>query len=128
MWTYRNPVEIRFGAGRLADLPALLGGRSYGLVTYGDAPFRDLSSRLAAEAGDPLIVIDDVAPNPDVELLSVQAGRFRALPREPAVIVALGGGSVIDSAKVFAAARGDFDPVLSSCARRQEARRSPRSP
>ena len=112
MWNYWNPVEIRFGAGGFAELPAVLDGRSYGLVTYRDALFRNLASRLAAEAGDPLIIVDDVAPNPDVKLLSAQAARFRALPEEPALIVALGGGSVIDSAKVFAAARGDFGPVL----------------
>ncbi len=34
------------------------------------------------------------------------------MPVKPAVIVALGGGSVIDSAKVFAAARGDFATVM----------------
>lgn len=112
MWTYRNPVEILFGLSRFASLPDLLAGRSYALVTYGEAYFRDLGARLADGAGKPLLVIDDVAPNPDVRLLAEQSARFRELPAEPEVIVALGGGSVIDSAKVFAAARGDFDQVL----------------
>lgn len=112
MWTYRNPVEIRFGSGNFAALPELIAGRSYALVTYGEQYFAELAERLAAGAGRPVLVIDDVAPNPDVELLSRQAARFRELPALPEVIVALGGGSVIDSAKVFAAARGDFDRVL----------------
>ena len=112
MWTYRNPVEILFGTGRFASLPGLLAGRSYALVTYGEPYFRDLGERLADGAGKPCLVIDDVAPNPDVRLLAEQSARFRDLPSEPDVVVAIGGGSVIDSAKVFAAARGDFAQVL----------------
>lgn len=112
MWTYRNPVDVRFGLGRFAELPELLGGRSWALVTYGEPQFCELREKLARVAGKPLLVIDDVAPNPDVHLLSLQSERFRALPAQPEVIVAVGGGSVIDSAKVFAAARGDFRRVL----------------
>ena len=33
MWRYHNPVEIGFGVGALARLPALLAGWSYALVT-----------------------------------------------------------------------------------------------
>ncbi|WP_180490182.1 iron-containing alcohol dehydrogenase, partial [Escherichia fergusonii] len=40
-----------------------------------------------------------------------QTKRFAQLQLQPEVIVALGGGSVIDSAKVFAAASGDFGKV-----------------
>ena len=52
-----------------------------------------------------------MAPNPDYRLLAEQTGRFAKLQHQPDVIVALGGGSVIDSAKVFAAAGGDFGKV-----------------
>ncbi len=52
-----------------------------------------------------------MAPNPDYRLLAEQTGRFAKLERQPEVIVALGGGSVIDSAKVFAAAGGDFGKI-----------------
>jgi alcohol dehydrogenase class IV len=77
-------------------------------VTYGDAYFRDLSADLEVKAGAPVLTVDDIAPNPDIALLQAQTARFADLKKQPAVIVALGGGSVIDSAKVFAAARGDF--------------------
>lgn len=108
MWSYRNPVDVRFGRGSFASVANLLAGRSYALVTYPDSYFRQLSAELEASAGRPLIVIDDIAPNPDIQLLKEQTARFADLGRKPDVIVALGGGSVIDSAKVFAAAPGDF--------------------
>lgn len=112
MWSYRNPVEIQFGPGAFASLADILDGRSYGLVTYGEDHFRSLAGQLAEAAGPALIRIEDVAPNPDVARLGAQSARFGALAAQPQVIVALGGGSVIDSAKVFAAAPGDFGRVL----------------
>ena len=111
MWVYRNPVTIVFGAGSLAELPRLLAGRRHALVTYPDAMFESLRERLATLGAAPVMVIDDVAPNPDTILLAAQAERFaRAVPA-PEVIVALGGGSVIDTAKVLAVAGGDFAAV-----------------
>lgn len=111
MWSYRNPVDVRFGQGSFATLAGAIAGRRYALVTYPDTFFQTLSGQLAAQAGAPVLVIDDIAPNPDIRLLAEQTQRFRNLARQPEVIVALGGGSVIDSAKVFAAARGDFAAV-----------------
>jgi alcohol dehydrogenase len=111
MWRYRNPVDIRFGAGSLAELPALVRQRRYAVVTYSEPMFADVVARCAATAGAPALVVDDVAPNPDCALLADQAARFRELSSPPDVIVAVGGGSVIDSAKVFAAAGGDFGRV-----------------
>lgn len=111
MWSYRNPVDVRFGRGSFSTLADTIGGRSYALVTYSDAYFRDLSADLEAKAGAPVLTVDDIAPNPDIALLQAQTARFAELKKQPAVIVALGGGSVIDSAKVFAAARGDFSAM-----------------
>lgn len=108
MWSYRNPVDVRFGSGAFSKTADLLAGRSYALVSYPDPYFRSLVVELETRAGKPLIVIDDIAPNPDIALLEQQTARFAGLPKQPEVIVALGGGSVIDSAKVFAAAPGDF--------------------
>lgn len=108
MWSYRNPVDVRFGQGSFASLGGLLGGRSYALVTYGEDYFLSLALELEKSAGKPLLIINDIAPNPDIALLREQTSRFTGLGSSPEVIVALGGGSVIDSAKVFAAARGNF--------------------
>ena len=111
MWAYRNPVKIIFGSNSFGRLPELLAGRTYALVTYGEPFFRGLSGRLVDLAGPPVLAIDDVAPNPGFALLADQTGRFGRLRTSPEVIVALGGGSAIDSAKVFAAANSDFATV-----------------
>ena len=111
MWSYNNPVRILFGNDGFASIAPLIDGRPYALVTYPDTPFQVLTEHLTKEAGKPLIVVNDIAPNPDFKLLSEQSARFASLRAGPEVIVALGGGSVIDSAKVFAAAGGDFNRV-----------------
>jgi alcohol dehydrogenase len=111
VWKYANPVQIEFGVDSFNKLSELIGGRRYALVTYGEPFFDELASRLTKTAGAPVLVISDVAPNPDYRLLAEQTGRFAKLERQPDVIVALGGGSVIDSAKVFAAAGGDFGKI-----------------
>ncbi len=111
MWSYSNPVDIRFGRGSFSRLSDAIGGRRYALVTYGDPYFQGLVAELATKAGSPSLVIDDIAPNPDIALLEMQTARFTKLAVQPEVVVALGGGSVIDSAKVFAAALGDFATV-----------------
>ncbi|MEO3416700.1 iron-containing alcohol dehydrogenase PsrA [Roseovarius sp. CAU 1744] len=111
MWTYSNPVAVIFGSGEFKTLTDLIAGRRYALVTYPEPHFAELACRLEASAGAPALTIDDVAPNPDYELLSEQSARFAQAGKEIDVIVALGGGSVIDSAKVFAAANGDFGNV-----------------
>jgi phosphonate metabolism-associated iron-containing alcohol dehydrogenase len=111
MWRYSNPVAITFGADAFAELPKLIAGQPYALVTYPDVPFTALADRLRRAAGEPVVTVSDVAPNPDTRLLAEQSARF-GVSGEPKTIVALGGGSVIDTAKVLAAARGGFAVVL----------------
>ena len=111
MWTHANPVKIQFGAGRFANLPSAIGRRRYAVVTHPEAAFTHLVAGLAESAGDPLLLIDDVAPNPDHALLRERCARFADLDKPVELIVAIGGGSVLDSTKVFAAAAGDFGRV-----------------
>jgi phosphonate metabolism-associated iron-containing alcohol dehydrogenase len=113
VWKYANPVQIEFGVDSFAKLPALIGKRRYAVVTYGEPFFDALVKGLEKDAGASVLTIRDVAPNPDYHLLGEQTGRFARLQLQPEVIVALGGGSVIDSAKVFAAASGDFGKIKS---------------
>ncbi len=110
MWQYHNPVHINFGAGVFDDLDKLINNRRYGLVTYPEPFFEGLCHRLQKTAGAPVVLINDVCANPDYRLLTQQIDRISE-GEAPEVWVSLGGGSVIDSVKVFAAANGDFDNV-----------------
>lgn len=118
MWQFQNPVRIRFGDGRFDDLAEAIRGRRYVLVSYNEPPFDQLCARLRKAAGMPAIEITDVAPNPDLVSLAGQAARISDLQVKPELIVAIGGGSVIDSAKVFAAvAEHGFEAVRSGLER-----------
>jgi phosphonate metabolism-associated iron-containing alcohol dehydrogenase len=115
MWRYRNPVEVRFGAGTFDGLGKALAGRAYCLVTYDDAngggTFAELTRRTIAMAGEPAALVRNIGPNPDFIGLAQSCRLYSAASQPVEAIVALGGGSVIDAAKVLAAASGDFDRV-----------------
>lgn len=123
MWEFANPVRILFGGGTLARVAGLIGNRPYCLVTYGEAYFEQLSRRVVERAGRPALVIDSVLPNPDFASLADACARFAEHAPDDCVILALGGGSVIDAAKVLACAARGFEPIrrfLESGEREQE--------
>ncbi|MGI9351996.1 MAG: phosphonoacetaldehyde reductase [Rhizobiaceae bacterium] len=111
LWTYDNPVNIQFGSGAFAQVAKAINQRPYCLVTYGEAYFDQLSTLLSKSAGEPQCIINDIQPNPDFIPLRVSCRNFADVARSDTVIVALGGGSVIDTAKVLAASNGGFDNV-----------------
>lgn len=129
MWRFCNPVEVSFGPGALESLPAKLGGRSYALVTYSDnGVFAELARRVGALAGKPVAVVSNIDPNPNFDGLAASCRVLGEAPTTPEVIVALGGGSVLDAAKVLAAAGGDFAAVERHLATGQGAERFRRLP
>ncbi|MEQ6475271.1 iron-containing alcohol dehydrogenase PsrA [Comamonas sp. wu1-DMT] len=102
MWTYHNPVHISVGRNSLDQLPALLAGRSCLLVTFPEAESLGLVQRMRQLLGAQLRgVIDSIAPNPDVQWLEPLYEQVQRDHAEVPVIVALGGGSAIDSAKAL---------------------------
>lgn len=115
MWRYRNPVDVKFGAGVFETLGKVLAGRAYCLVTYDDANgggvFADLARRVVGQAGAPAVTVGNIGPNPDFVGLTESCRAYAAATRPVEAIVALGGGSVMDAAKVLAAAAGDFEVV-----------------
>jgi alcohol dehydrogenase len=108
-FAYHNPVRLRFDEGVLDEIGALVAGRSYLLVTHPDAPMRPWRDRVTSLAGEPLAVVDTIEPNPSLPLLRRVCDGLDGV--EPEVIVALGGGSVIDSAKFLAAGHCRFAPA-----------------
>ena len=116
---YFNPVHSVYGAGALSSLPDLLAGRRAAVVTFPEARALGLVDRLEAVLGDRLAcVIDRIQPNPDVQELS---GTYEAFWRDHAdveVIVAVGGGSAIDTAKALLVAddSGRFDALVAGLA------------
>tara|TARA_B100000212_G_scaffold99256_1_gene72979 strand:- start:1258 stop:2382 length:1125 start_codon:yes stop_codon:yes gene_type:complete len=111
IWNYQNPVSINFGEGIFDKIHQFIGGRNYALITYSDDQFTSYTRSLIKTSGKPALLINDIAPNPDFELLSEQAKFYSEIKNKPEVIVALGGGSVIDSAKVFSAAENGFENI-----------------
>lgn len=116
---YFNPVQSVYGAGALSSLPALLAGRKAALVTFPEARGLGLLARLEQVLGDRLsCVIDDVRPNPDVAELAATWERFWREHPDTEAIVAVGGGSTIDTAKALMVGTesGRFDELVAGLA------------
>lgn len=111
-WSYANTVTISFGRDAIEAICEALAGRSYCFLTYNDHPYFDeMTARISSQLGAPAVVVRDVEPNPSFIGLRVACRTYGSAKTAPDVIVAFGGGSVIDTAKVLAAGGGDFGRV-----------------
>lgn len=105
---YEQTTKICFGRGRLEELPSL--ASSYGkkvlLVTSKKASSREALYKSVREKledqGLTVAHYDGVVPNPTTE--SIDFGVELAKERGVDVVIGLGGGSVMDSAKAIAMA------------------------
>ncbi|WP_311220784.1 MULTISPECIES: iron-containing alcohol dehydrogenase PsrA [unclassified Acidovorax] len=110
-----NPVRSVYGAGSLASLPALVDGRKAALVTFPEASALGLVQRIEQLLGPLLVqVIDDVRPNPDVRELRALYESFWGAPEQADLLIAVGGGSAIDTAKALmvGTADGSFGELI----------------
>jgi alcohol dehydrogenase len=108
VWSFENPVKICFGNGAFDSVSDIINGRSCSLVTYNEPYFDDLTNRLIENAGEPASIINNITPNPDFSTLTETCRQFADSASDDMIIVALGGGSVIDAAKVLAASNNGF--------------------
>ena len=112
---YQNPVAIRFGAGSIVELSGVLANRRAVLVTFPEAEGLGLLARLRANLGPALVGIEDrIEPNPDVSYLRAMYERFWRDHGDCEAIVAVGGGSAIDTAKALmvGTASGRFEELI----------------
>jgi phosphonate metabolism-associated iron-containing alcohol dehydrogenase len=117
---YHNPVAIRFGAGSIAELPEVLAGRRAVAVTFPEAEGLGLTARLRSILGPALVLVEDrVEPNPDVANLAPMYERFWREHADCDAVIAVGGGSAIDTAKALMVGTpsGRFDDLVALLAR-----------
>lgn len=102
-WNYRQPVEIWFGDGRLKSLSKAVQsiGGTHGLLVTSRS-FSQMAEQLKSDADNHIQEIYcDVRPNPELRFTDACAALIRQ--RKLDFVIALGGGSVLDSAKAAAA-------------------------
>jgi len=114
--------RARFGAGVVADLPSIvgdLGGRAVFVVTDQGVVESGVAGRvvdLLASAGLRVELFDGVEENPgtaSIERGSAQLRAFRAGVPGDTIVIGLGGGSAMDSAKVVALHAANQHAVMS---------------
>lgn len=96
---YYNPVRIEFGEGSIQNLSHYLQGRKALLITSKGFTARGTVQNLLEKHSEIVRVYDQVNPNPTLQ----QVEDFFELVsmKDFEVIIALGGGSVIDFAKAI---------------------------
>ncbi|HEY0158838.1 MAG TPA: phosphonoacetaldehyde reductase [Thermoanaerobaculia bacterium] len=104
-WSFHNPVRIECAPGALQQLPRFLGAEGE-LLLVTSRGFRERGGlqRLTELVQRPMHVVDDVEPNPGLAQVEAQLEKLAGL--RIGTIVAVGGGSVLDTAKILAAVSG----------------------
>lgn len=107
MNNFYNPVQVEFGQGSIAFLSRFLKSRKALLVTSQGFVKRGVVKQLTTQNPEIMAIVDTIQPNPTIEqMLAIrQALNYANFD----VIVALGGGSVIDAAKAIAPYRNDTE-------------------
>lgn len=104
------PTHLIFGKGRISELPEIL--RPYGkkiLLTYGGGSIKKIGlyDKIKALLPDfEILELSGIAPNPKIS--SIRAGVEICRKHKPDLVLAVGGGSVLDASKHICA--GAFYP------------------
>lgn len=115
MWIYHNPVSVHAGINSLSRLASVVANRRALLITFPEAAALGIEQLITSLLGDRLVGIENaVQPNPDVSWLASMYERIWHQHADVECIIAIGGGSVIDCAKVMLTPTpsGNFDELL----------------
>ncbi len=114
-FNFYNPTRIHFGEGRVNELGSVLKkhGKRCMLVTTSNKeevlkPLYDRVKGIITDAGVEVIHFDEAVPNPTVQ--SIEKAIGIVADRGIDVVVAVGGGSSIDTAKSIALFHDDLKP------------------
>jgi len=105
-FSYFQPTELRFGTGRVGEVGeavARYGKRCLLVTTPTDAVMEPLFTRIKrilADSGVECLHFDRVVPNPTTGCITQGAARAKEFGAE--VVLGVGGGSSMDSAKAIA--------------------------
>jgi phosphonate metabolism-associated iron-containing alcohol dehydrogenase len=99
-FNYYNPVSIEFGSQALKTIQKYIGNKKAILITSPSFLKNEILNTIKTQIPTLLGVFGEVQPNPTFE--NINHLYNQAWKLEPEIIVALGGGSVIDSAKAVA--------------------------
>ena len=118
-FTYSIPTKIHFGKGQISHLSELSESGNKVLLCYGGGSIKkagiyDEAVKILKEEDMEIFELSGIAPNPKIE--SVREGVKLCKENSIDMVLAIGGGSVIDCAKVVAA--GGFfgwGPLGSRC-------------
>ena len=105
-FTYYVPTKVHFGKGMISHLSELAESGERVLLVYGGGSIKrmgiyDEAMKILEEAGLTVFELSGVEPNPKVEL--VRKGIDLCRSQNIDMVRAIGGGSVLDTAKAIAA-------------------------
>ena len=115
MFKYHNPSNIIFKTGILEDkqeLKKIIGDGDYCIFTYSDSVFDEYTKKIINALGKPKLVINNILPNPDYKNLKEISKQFSEKCKNIKFAIALGGGSVIDTAKFLVLGKGNFEKTV----------------
>ncbi len=96
-WNYKEPVEIIFGSGERKQLLSYLEETPRPFIIASNSVLRTESFKEILQGVNREDIFSDVSPNPDVEEVNACVRKLKE--RKSSLIIAIGGGSVLDLSK-----------------------------